>query len=636
MIKSLFGKKESIEELIIKKPFDEKQVAKKLSKLELNKNNATILHLCAQYDCDEALNFLINEIGMNINSVNKDGENALFTAIKNKAINSCKTLLVNKINIEQENLKGQNSLHFSAKHGLHGVFNVLLHYAKDATKVDKLGRNILFYAVESKDETIIKKILKSTKIDINCMDKEGNTISHIPAISENKELFFKLIKLGLDIDKLNNNNEDFIYLNCLNLELEEELIDIVLKRSKNLNKNYEVRDHNVLRRIIRKILSIDIQKFENKGLVSKYQDRFITFLDHGIDVNSLNEEKENVLFDIVRARDYLTLDFILNRTKIDVNQVNVYGETLLDLALFKVKPKTELIKTLIYSNIDCGIKDKDGYSVIEKIVDIILSEALKNRPRKIGKLRVFENVSYNQILNLIFDYSKINIDSLTFDDEPLIFEIAKSFYVPLLDVLKKFNANLNIKSEKDGLNVFYRVLEAGKNAKDERQLFLRTLDFLVMNNVDIDCTDSYGGNVIHKAILDHDLSVINILTKKVHNYEFKDKKGRTYIHNTVWGEKVEILKKIGFKNKDLLNVPDKFGILPINYAVIKGQKNIVFTLIKLGAFLNNPNTINETFKEHFFSKLGRLDDILNSSMTQTERDLMVKLVASMQKEFNID
>jgi len=634
-ITDLFGPQETLEELIIKKPFNEKAVDKKLSKYEVDKNNPYLIHLCAKEDCAEAIAYLVKNKGMNVNSLNADGENALFTAIKNKAIESCKVLLVNKVNYKHADLRGIIPFFLCAQYNLKDIFNILANYVNDKLVKDKSGRNIIFYAVKSQDKEMVKRVYELTKVDINSQDNEKNTVSHLPEVAKNREVLDYLLDNGLDIDVLNGKNQDFIYLNCLNLDLDEDIIDIALKNSKDVNKQYELRDNFILRRIIRKILSIDIQVFENKAVVTKYQDRFITFLEHGIDVNCLNKHKENVLFDIVRARDDLTLDFILNRTNVDINQVNIYGESLLDIAIFNQKPNTNMIKNLIYSNIDCNLKDKDGHTVIEKLVDIIISESMMNRKRKFGNIKTYSKVNYNQILTLIFDYSKIDINTLTFNGEPLIFEVGTSYYVPLLELFKKYGANLNISSPKDGLNIFYKVLKSGRNAKDEKVLFLKTLNFLVSANVNIDHKDSYGGNVIHKAILDHDLQVINVLTKKIVDFRQKDKKGRSYIHNCVWKGKVDILKKIAFKDRDLINIPDKFGLLPINYAVIMGEKDVVFTLIKLGAFLNNPNKVNEVFKEQFFTKLGKLEDILNSSMTPNERTLMTKLVASMQIELNI-
>ena len=635
MLTNIFGSKETLEELITKKPFNEKAVDKRLSKYEIDSNNPYLIHLCAKHDCSDAILYLINQKGMNVNSLNAEGENALFTAIRNKAVNSCKVLLVNKVDLNHENINGATPLHICAQLAFFELFNILANYAKNKDKKDKSGRNVLFYAVESKSKKMVQRVLEVIKLDVNERDNENNTISHLPQIAENRELLDYLIDLGLDIDAINDKKEDFIYINCLNLDLDEDIIDFALKNSKDVNKAYELRDNNILKRIIRKILSIDVQVFENKADITKYQDRFLTFLEHGIDVNSLNKHHENILFDIVRERDEITLEFILNRTAININQVNMYGESLLDIAIFNVKPNIAVIKNLIYSNIDCNIKDKDGDTVIEKLVDVILSESLMNRKRKIGKTKTYAKVNYNQFLNLILDYSKIDVNELEFHGEPLVFEAASSFYVPLLEVFKKYGANLNIACPKTQLNVFYKVLEAGKTAKDERPLFLKTLNFLITANVNLDHRDSYGGTVLHKAILDHDLQVINVLTKKTVDFMPRDRKGRTYIHNCIWKGKVDILKKIALKDRDLINVPDKFGLLPINYAVIMGQKEIVFTLIKLGAFLNNPNKVNQVFKEQFFSKLGRLDDILNSSMSINERNLMTKLVESMQSELNI-
>ncbi len=636
MLETLFGKKETLEEIIIKKPFHESSVHKRLSKFELDVNNPFLLHLCAKNDCADAISYLVRKQNINVNALNADGENALFIAIQNNAASAARALIVDKVDIEHTNLRGTSVLHLAAKHNLMDIFNILLNTVKDMKQVDKYGRNVLFYAIQSTNIDMVKRVLDITDIDINYRDNEDNTISHLKEAASSRELLNILLKQGLNIDALNSKNEDFIYINCLDLNLAEDIIHYALKKSININKEYELIGNNILRRIINKILSIDIQIFENKSIASKYQDRFLTFLDHGIDVNSLNEDDENILFEIVRSGNDLVLEFMLNRTRVNINQINKYGQNLLDIAIFYVKPNNELIKALIYSNIDCTMRDKDNFNVIEKLVDLIMSDALPNRPRKVGKLKSFKNVNYNQVLNLILDYSKIDINTLTFDDDPIIFEVANSFYTPLLEVFKKYGANLNIKSKKTNLNIYYKVLEAGRNAKDEKILFLKTLNFLVASNVDLDFRDSFGGTVIHKAILDHDLQVITVLTKKVVDFSSRDRKGRTYIHNTVWSEKVDVLKKIAFKDRNLINTPDKFGLLPINYAVIMGKKDIVFTLIKLGAYLNNPNKINEQFKEQFFCKLGRLDDILNSSMSANERTLMTKLVKSMQEELNIN
>ncbi len=635
MLDMLFGKNETLEELVIKKPFNEKAVEKKLQKEDYDKVSSTILHHCAKHDAFIAIKYLISR-GFYVNSLDINAENPLFAALRAGAQESSKILLNNGVDVNKENLDGNIPIHLAFRYGQTQLVDLIAKKTKDINKTDKDGKNILFYAIESKSRLAIKKVIALVdNLDVNHKDKRGNTIVHLKEITTDLNIFDGLLELGLDLNILNDKGEDFLYLNCNDLELSDNILVYAIRNGAKLDRTYGNKNISILMKIVQKLLSFDIQIYENKGSINQCQDRIMTLIEHGADVNILNSDNENLLFQIVRKKNDINLDFILNSTQINVNQANSVGHTVLDIAIFNGKPDIDLIKRLLFSNIDSSLKDQNGYSVIDKVVDIILTESTINRVRKIPNTRVYPGVNYNQILNLLLEYIKVDIDELMFDGEPIIFEIAKSFNVPLLETFKKYGANLDILSPKDNLNVFYKVMEVGKNEKGQRQNFHKTLNFLVLNNVNIDNKDSYGGNVIHKAILDHDLQVINILTKRVGDYRAIDNKGRNYIHNTVWKDKIDILKKIALKNRDLINMPDKFGILPINYAVIMGKKDVVFTLIKLGAFLNNQNKINKQFKESFFSKLGNLDDILNTSMTVNERTLMTKLVANMKEEFHV-
>ena len=635
MLDKLFGSSETIEELIIKKPFNEKAVEKKLAKSDFNKNDSSLLHHCAKHDAFNAVNYLIS-IGVKFNSLNEFNENALFTALRSSSLETSKLLLKKGIDVNQENLDGEIPLHLAFKYGAIQLIDIIASKTQDINKKNKLGRTVLFYAIESKNRLAIKKVLAlSNELDINQQDNNGNTICHLKEITADLNIFDGLIDLGLDLNSINNKGQDFLYLNCLDLDLNNNLFSFAIRNNASLNRRYGTKKNTLLIYLIDKLLTYDIQVYENKSFINKYQDRIMTFVENGANVNLLNLEEENLLFNIIRARSEFNLDFILKSTSINVNQTNAIGNTVLDIAIFNGKPNIDLIKRLLFSNIDSSLKDKNNHSVIEKVVDVILSENSPNRVRKVSNIRVYPEVNYNQILNLLLEFIKVDINEIFFEEEPIIFEIAKYFNVPLLETFKKYGANLDILSKKDNLNAFYRVLQSGKEQKNQKQAFHKTLNFLILNNVNIDCKDSYGGNVIHKAILDHDLQVINILTKRVGDYRAVDNKGRNYIHNTVWSDKIDILKKIALKNRDLINKPDRFGILPINYAVIMGKKEVVFSLIKLGAFLNNHNKINQQFKESFFSKLGDLDDILNTSMTVNERSLMTKLVSNMKEEFHI-
>lgn len=634
MLNKLFGKQETLEEVIVKKPFNQVIVEKKLSKLDYDKNDSTLLHLCAMKDCSDALSYLL-KYGININALNENNENVLFTALKNNALESARIILKYEIDVNQEDTEGNTLLHLAIKHGAISLIETIAKRTEDVQKLDSKGRSILFSAIESKDRNVIRKVMSLLgKFDLNAKDKDGNTIVHLKEITYDLDFFEYLVDEGLDLNAQNNKGEDFLYQNCIDLELEENVFIFAFRNGANPNKKYTSKDTSLISYLTKELVSYDIQVYENKAIINTYQDRILTFIEYGADVNAVDSEEENLLFEVIRQKDEFNLDFLLSRHDINVNQINRSDQTVLDIAIFNGKPDMALIKRLLFTNIDSSLKE-EGHSVIEKLVDIILTESMVNRIRKIPRTRIYPEVNYQQILNLLLDYLKVDINTLTFHDEPIIFEIGRSFNVELLDAFKRQGYNLDVISKKDRLNIFYKVLESGINARELKQAFIKMLNYLVLNNVNIDHKDAYGGNVIHKAILDHDLSILNVLTKRVGDYKATDNKGRTYIHNTIWKDKIDMLKKIALKDRSLINQADKFGILPINYAVIMGKKDVVFSLIKLGAFLNNQNKINDQFKENFFSKLGNLDDILNTSMTVNERNLMTRLVNNMKEEFHV-
>ncbi|MGM0519790.1 MAG: ankyrin repeat domain-containing protein [Campylobacterota bacterium] len=634
---SLFGNNESLEDIILSDEFNEKKLDRKLSSYELNLDNLYLLKLAIKNNKSEPLKYLIENVGFNINVVDKNEENILFLALEKKSKECSEILIQNEISLTQVNKNGISVLHMAAQSGLLDIFNTVAKKNQDLEIEDKNGRNILFYAIKSKNFHIIKRVFELTSIKLNSTDKNRNTIAHLKEITANIDLLKFFIKKGLKIDALNNNKEDFFYLNCLDLDIPNDFFEELFQKKDISNRKYSKEQETILIKLVKKLLTIDIQVFENKTLANKYQERFLNFINSGLDVNSTNKNDENLLFYVVRANNNFVLEFCLDKTNVQINQLDKNRNGLLQLAIFRKDPDMDLIKNLIYHDVDCMENDSNGYSVIDKIIDVILSRDTPLRENKILGLQYAKSLNLTKLLIFILDYKKIKIDDLNFGNTPMVFEVAKSFNVQLLEVLKRYGANLDIKDSKTGLNVYYEVLEAGKKAPNElKTLFLKTLKYLVFSEVNLSVRDSYGGDVIHKAVLDHDLKVFNLLTQRIDNFKSKDKKGRTYIHNAVWNNKVEILKKLAFIEKDLINEPDKFGLLPINYGVILGKKEAVLALIQMGAFLNNPNKVSEDYKYKFFAKLGKLGDLLNQKMTSSEKETLTKLVKNMQEELQVE
>ena len=88
-------------------------------------------------------------------------------------------------------------------------------------------------------------------------------------------------------------------------------------------------------------------------------------------------------------------------------------------------------------------------------------------------------------------------------------------------------------------------------------------------------------------------------------------------------------------NKEIINIPDSYGIRPINYAAFMGKKPLVIEMLDAGALINNsykkdPKILKSL--EKFFPNILTL-----TSGVESEIDVVnLRLLAdNMIKEFNI-
>ena len=69
------------------------------------------------------------------------------------------------------------------------------------------------------------------------------------------------------------------------------------------------------------------------------------------------------------------------------------------------------------------------------------------------------------------------------------------------------------------------------------------------------------------------------------------------IHNCIWKAKIKTLRYILSLNNKLLNLEDKFGVLPIHYAAFLGYTELVLELINLGSHVSSYTVKSEYIKK---------------------------------------
>ncbi len=107
------------------------------------------------------------------------------------------------------------------------------------------------------------------------------------------------------------------------------------------------------------------------------------------------------------------------------------------------------------------------------------------------------------------------------------------------------------------------------------------------------------------------------------------------IHNCIWKNTTKYFKLIHNYNKEIVNIPDMFGVRPINYAAFMGKKDFVIELLDEGALVNNPMKKDPKilkFLEKYHSNIINLTKGVEKEVDKANLKL---LADNMIKEFGI-
>lgn len=166
--------------------------------------------------------------GADVNIQSKDGHTALLLAISNAAQDSpkypplhlsqresairqqesmiklIKVLLQGDADPNAQNKHGQTGLMIAARADSVEIVSLLLTHNADVRIKDEDGRNVLMYAVETKDLPSCLKLLLDSKININDHDREGVTALMMAASWGKLETVRHLIHKGANVNAISN------------------------------------------------------------------------------------------------------------------------------------------------------------------------------------------------------------------------------------------------------------------------------------------------------------------------------------------------------------------------------------------------------------------------------------------------
>ncbi|MEM9686693.1 MAG: ankyrin repeat domain-containing protein, partial [Bacteroidota bacterium] len=189
------------------------------------------LHLAARRATPELLSFFITE-GVSANQIDENGNTALTNAVGGDIENVKKIHTYTK-DINHQNKEGHTALTMAIKRRSKEAFDYLIENGANLDIVDVVNNNLLYYAFDAytpdKEEVTdyIITTLQNAGVKGTNVYAQGNTLAHIAIKKHSAFLLEKAIKLGVDINHKNNLNLSPLHLAAMKAK-DKTLLSILL------------------------------------------------------------------------------------------------------------------------------------------------------------------------------------------------------------------------------------------------------------------------------------------------------------------------------------------------------------------------------------------------------------------------
>ena len=594
-------------------------------------NDELVFHICCKKDLFQAVSwFLKNDI--NIEIENDQKETAIFYAIHSKSTAILQILIENKININHLNIYNRTALQDAViSANSNRVVNYLLQVTTSISNCDIHGNNLIFDALANGSIEIIKKIAAIDKININQINEDGNTILHKESVLKNTKLSILLMELGANPTILDKYGKSFLFYSIAKGIDSLEIIEKAIKLNYNINiKNAQ--NKTLLMESISYFLNTSK---EHEQLRISHLSMSKELMRLGVNVDSVDNKNENAFFLATRSEDRELINIFLENCNVNLDHKNINDETVLSILVLNGIRNNDLIKLFLEKGANPNIENKFGKTIIEILIDIILHTENRKELDFEYEIQLNKDAEYPTVLENILANSNIDINKFNSKGEPLFFESILHFNFKLFKLLRTKNINLNQK-DKDENNIIFKLMEYNyKNQIKDKKLYLNTIKSLVNSGVDINAKNKEGLTVLHIAVGEKCEYTLRLLLEMRADCLATDNKGRTIMHNCVWKNTSKYFNLIHHFNKEIINIPDNFGIRPINYAAFMGKKDLVIKMLDAGALVNNSIKKDSRilqFLEKFHSNIINITQNIEKGVDKNNLKLLAN---NMINEFNI-
>lgn len=640
MLKGFISKKNYTEEDLLKEllnpVFDQKKIDTvfKSSNIDINwqnNNKETFLHICSKAGFLESVKWLLNK-DVNTEIQNLENETALFYSLHSNNLPLITLLVECGANVNHLNIHKRSLIQEAIISSNNRLVNYLISQSKNLSNEDRYGNNLIFDAISNGKKEIIDLVASLDEVDINHINHEGNTVLQQEVVLRNNKLAIDLMQLGANPTIVDKNGKNFLFYTISkgykNVEILEKAVELGCDINTRSSDNT-----TILIESINHFLNTPNDKQEERENHLLMIKELIT---KGVEIEAIDDKNETAFFAATRSADVKLIDIFLTNNNISINHQNIQGETVLSILVLMGIPNIKTIIKFLEYNANPNIKNTKGKNCIEILSDIVLffQNHKEIDPEIEQKLDL--NGEYLTVLNKIVEHSKIDFNQLNSKGKPLFFDSILYFNMNLFKVFRDASIDINLR-DKDNHNIIFELMDYNysHSSKKDKKQYLDMMQNLINIGVDINAKNHEGLTPLHKSIAEKCEYTVKLLLDAKSDTLAVDNKGRSIIHNCIWKDTTRYFKLIHSYNPDIINIPDKFGLKPINYAAFMGKKDLIIQMLDAGALVNNAHKKDEKILQFFEKFHKNIINIEDNVKSEVDRKSLRLLANAMIKEFNI-
>ncbi len=637
MLKKLFGSKKytswDLLNELLNATFDESKLNTILnSGLNLkwtNDKSESYLHICAMENKPSSIQWLLKK-GMDINILTGEQQTPLFYAVIHGSYEATELLISKDAKLDHLNNRSRTVLQEAVKYNRKDIIGLLINQVDYINNIDDSGHNIIFDAIETGDKNTIAFVSKQKNLDLNCKDLTGNSVLFSSIVANDISLAMLLISNGADASVKNSKGKDFIFYSLEKELLSKELLQEVIGLGYDIN--VKCLGKTLVMAVCEILTTIPLDELEQR---TPYVELLELLIFRGALIDEVDSFGENILFIAVRNNDLESVKLILSKKAININHKNNEGNTVLVIAALKGDEYIPLIIYLLSYSANPNVADNQKATLVEKLIDVILYTKNNKKLSPLFLKQINREAEYLSVFKTILENSKVFLRKLNSQGKPLFFEAIFYQNDMLFKLLRNHGADINHK-DSEGKSILHNLLMMSDSPllRNEKK-FTKILRELIFYGADVNSKDATGSTTVHNAILNNNINTVKVLLDSKADMKSVDKKGRSLVHNCVWDAKIKHFRLVHSYNENILNVPDQYGILPINYAAFIGHADLVLEMITARSHVNNPHKKDQAMVDFFKKFYENVYSLSQKTQDDFEKKNIRMLIANMEKEFGL-